>query len=165
MIRSTPQGYGFLLPFCLAPSSQPAEELGKEKGIFWTVSFLEKSWDQCCFEKRWDSRDKAGGMDAGWWVLDSIGWDGMDSGAGRQTRELHSLRRHTASGKGQGCSSILAGQGAADRHIQRVNVSQWKRKCPEKPESIACSLQSLMLAVFPALGERWKVPAAATGTA
>lgn len=91
--------------------------------------------------------------------------DGMGSGAAGQDRELHSVWRDTASGKGQGYNSGLAGQEAADSHIRRVNVGQWKRKCLEKPESIACSLLSLMLAVFPALRERWKVLAAATDTA
>lgn len=61
--------------------------------------------------------------------------------------------------------SSLAGQGAADSHIQRVNVGQWKRKCLEKPESRQCSLLSMMLSVFPASGERWKVLAAVTDTA
>lgn len=73
-----------------------------------------------------------------------MGWNKMGSGAAGQDRELHPgeiqhLRRVRYSG--------LAGQRAADSHIWTVNVIQWKRKCLEKPESIACSLLSLMLSV------------------
>jgi len=99
---------------------------------------------------------------------DSVKWDGMDgmgSSAAGQERKLHSVWRDAASGKGQGRTGGLAGQGAADSHIRRVSVGQWNRKCLEKPESIACSLLSLMLAALTALEGRWKVPAAATDTA
>lgn len=90
---------------------------------------------------------------------------GMGSGAAGKDRgcTLSGEIRHL--GSVRAANSSLAGPGAADSHIRRVNMGQWKRKCLEKPESIACSLLSLVLTVFPALGKRWKVLAAATDTA
>lgn len=128
------------------------------------MSFLKENWDQCCFERGdGTAGTKQHCRDAGCGVLTApyqMGWVQVF-----QSRTESCTLSGEIQYLGRVRYSSLAGQGAADSHVQNVNVDQWKRKCPERPENIACSLLTLTLSVFPPLGERWKVLVAATDVA